>query len=122
MKIALPVDEKKMDSSVCVSFGRAPYFLVYNSITNEAVYLNNPAAASSGGAGIKAAQAIADSGAQILVSPRCGENAANVLTSAKVVIYKSVPGTAAENIKEYLAQRLSMLNEIHKGFHGHAQK
>ena len=27
MKIAIPVDEKTLESNVCVSFGRTPYFL-----------------------------------------------------------------------------------------------
>ncbi len=122
MKIALPIEEEKMDAIVSNSFGRAPYFLIYNTITKEEMYLDNSAVTSSGGAGVKAAQAVADSGTQILISPRCGENAANVLTSAEVIVYKSIHGTAVENIKEYLAEHLIILNEIHEGFHGHAQK
>jgi predicted Fe-Mo cluster-binding NifX family protein len=62
MKIAIPVDEQAMDSGVCPSFGRAPYFLFYNSTTKETYYLDNAAVASQGGAGIRAAQVIADHG------------------------------------------------------------
>ena len=60
MKIAIPVDEKSLDSNVCVSFGRTPYFLIYDVDTKESVFLDNSAAASTGGAGIKAAQTIVD--------------------------------------------------------------
>ena len=56
MKIAIPVDEKSLESNVCVSFGRAPYYLIYDTETKESVFLDNSAAASTGGAGIKAAQ------------------------------------------------------------------
>jgi predicted Fe-Mo cluster-binding NifX family protein len=35
MKIAIPVDEQNLDSGVCPSFGRAPYFLFYNTDTKE---------------------------------------------------------------------------------------
>ena len=56
MKIAIPVDEQNLDSGVCPSFGRAPYFLFYNTDTKESYYLDNSAVASQGGAGIRAAQ------------------------------------------------------------------
>ena len=58
MKIAMPVDDKTMESSVCVSFGRTPYFLIYDTENKESVFLDNSAAASQGGAGIKAAQTV----------------------------------------------------------------
>ena len=51
MRIAIPVNEESIDAPVCVSFGRAPYFLLYNSITKETDYLDNNAVAASGGAG-----------------------------------------------------------------------
>jgi predicted Fe-Mo cluster-binding NifX family protein len=86
-------------SEVCPSFGRTPYFLLYNSVTKESSYLNNEAAASQGGAGIRAAQAIADQGVKSLITPRCGENAVEVLKKAEVFIYRAVPGTARENIE-----------------------
>ncbi|NLK36240.1 MAG: dinitrogenase iron-molybdenum cofactor biosynthesis protein, partial [Gracilibacteraceae bacterium] len=56
MKIAIPMDDKNMEASVCISFGRAPYFLIYDTESNESLFLENSAAASQGGAGIKAAQ------------------------------------------------------------------
>ena len=31
MRIAIPVDEKNIDSEVCISFGRTPYFLIYDT-------------------------------------------------------------------------------------------
>jgi predicted Fe-Mo cluster-binding NifX family protein len=88
MKIAIPVDEKSLESNVCVSFGRAPYYLIYDTETKESVFLDNSAAASTGGAGIKAAQTIVDNKVNALLTPRCGENAANVLKSADIKIYK----------------------------------
>jgi predicted Fe-Mo cluster-binding NifX family protein len=60
MKIAIPADEKSLASNVCVSFGRTPYFLIYDADMKESVFLDNSAAAGTGGAGIKAAQTIVD--------------------------------------------------------------
>ena len=60
MRIAIPSDEKNIDSSICVSFGRTPYFLIYDTDTKIREFIDNSTAASSGGAGIKAAQILVD--------------------------------------------------------------
>lgn len=117
MKIAIPVDEDNLQTGVCVSFGRAPYFLIYDDSTDESQFLNNPAAQSQGGAGIKAAQAVVDSGASVMLTPRCGENAAEVFHAAKVTLYKTAAGGAAENIRAFFRKELTPLDEIHAGFH-----
>ncbi|HKM03894.1 MAG: NifB/NifX family molybdenum-iron cluster-binding protein [Prevotella sp.] len=119
MKIAIPVDEKSLDSNVCVSFGRTPYFLIYDVDTKESVFLDNSAAASTGGAGIKAAQTIVDNKANVLLTPRCGENAAEVLKSADIEIFKTTSASVKDNIDAFIDGKLSLLDEIHAGFHGH---
>lgn len=119
MKITIPVDEKNLKSSVCPSFGRAPYFLFYNTDTKESYFLDNSAIASQGGAGIRAAQVIADQGACALLTPRCGENAEEVLRKSEVLIYKSISGTAQQNIDAFVTKQLILLSDFHPGFHGH---
>jgi predicted Fe-Mo cluster-binding NifX family protein len=119
MRIAIPVDEQSLESGVCPSFGRSPYFLFYNTITKESYYLDNGAVASQGGAGIRAAQVIADHGVKALIAPRCGENAEEVLRKAEVLIYKAIPGTAKRNIDAFEAGKLVLLSDFHPGFHGH---
>ncbi|HZK26578.1 MAG TPA: NifB/NifX family molybdenum-iron cluster-binding protein [Thermoclostridium sp.] len=119
MKIAIPIDEKVLESNVCVSFGRTPYFLIYDVETNESIFLDNSAAASAGGAGIKAAQTIVDNKANVLLTPRLGENAADVIKSADIEIYKTTNASAKDNIDAFVAGKLSLLDEIHAGFHGH---
>jgi predicted Fe-Mo cluster-binding NifX family protein len=37
MKIALPIDEKDLNNQVSVSFGRAPYYAVYDTETKEII-------------------------------------------------------------------------------------
>lgn len=119
MKIAIPVDEKSLDSNVCVSFGRTPYFLIYDVDTKESVFLDNSAAASTGGAGIKAAQTIVDNKTNVLLTPRCGENAADVFKAAEIKIYKTTFASVKDNIDAFIDGKLSLLDEIHAGFHGH---
>ncbi|MEG1779017.1 MAG: NifB/NifX family molybdenum-iron cluster-binding protein [Oscillospiraceae bacterium] len=119
MKIAIPVDEKDIGSAVCISFGRTPYFLFYNTVTKETVFFDNSAISAQGGAGIKAAQKIADEKSDALLTVRCGENAAAVLNEAQVKIYKTKFATAKENIDAFEDGKLDILTEIHAGFHNH---
>lgn len=118
MKIAIPVNDRAMDSGVCMSFGRAPYYLIYDTAAKEGLFLDNAAAKSAGGAGIKAAQLVADSGADALITPRCGENAANVLMAAGIKLYKTTGASLRDNIEAFLDGALSELAEIHAGMHG----
>lgn len=119
MRVAIPVEEKNIRSNVCVSFGRAPYFMFYDTKNEESIYIDNSAANSQGGAGIKAAQIIVDNNADVLITPRCGENAAEVLNAADIKIYKSSDNSIEKNLSELKDNKLKILTEIHSGFHGH---
>ena len=118
MKIAIPIEEKNIETNVCPSFGRTPYFLIYNTDTKESEFIDNSAAESSGGAGIKAAQIIVDKEADVLLTPRLGSNAADTLKAAEIEIYKTKSGSTKDNIDAFIAGELSVLKEIHAGFHG----
>lgn len=118
MKIAIPVNEKNMDTMVNVSFGRTSFFLFYDTETKESEFMDNTAASSRGGAGIKAAQLVADQKADALLTPRCGKNATDVLVDAGVKIYKTKSVSVKETIKEFEAGELSLLDEVHPGLHG----
>lgn len=119
MKIAMPVNGKSMDKGICPSFGRAPYFLIYDTKTEEGLFIDNSAASSQGGAGIKAAQLVVDNGADVLITPRCGENAASVINAGKVKIYRSTDGSIEDNLNALKEDKLSILDEIRAGFHNH---
>jgi predicted Fe-Mo cluster-binding NifX family protein len=119
MLIAIPVNEESEKSDVCVSFGRAPFYMIYDTEKRVYEYVVNTAAQAQGGAGIKAAQMIVDSKAKVVLTPRYGENASQVLVNTGISVFKTIEGTADENIDFYLAGKLSSLTDIHPGFHGH---
>ena len=116
MKIMIPLDENKKD--VCVSFGRTPFFLLHDTETDKTECLENPAAQSEGGAGIMAAQFVVDHQADVLITVRCGENAAEVFKAADVKIYKADGKSAQEEIVQLSEGRLEELTHFHAGFHG----
>jgi len=122
VKIAIPVDDKMITSTICQSFGRAPFFLVYDTESKESNFIDNSATASEGGAGIKAAQSIVDSKVNALLTPRCGENTAEVLNTASIKIYKTIRFSIMDTIDDFQKDKLHILNEIHTGLHGHEGK
>lgn len=119
MKIGIPVDENKNETSVCISFGRTPYFLIYDTEEKTNIFIDNAAAASQGGAGIKAAQVLVDSKVDAVLTPRCGENAANVLKAANIKIYKTTDTSLEKTLEDFQAGKLELLLEIHSGLHNH---
>lgn len=121
MRIAIPINEKDINSGVCPSFGRAPYYLIYNTADQTSFFLENAAMLSAGGAGIKAAQTLLDNEVKVIIAPRYGENAAKVLVDANVSVYKSIAGSAKENIEAYNNNKLDVLADIHKGLHNHGK-
>ena len=122
MKIAIPVENKSMETTVCQSFGRTPYFLIYNTELKDGLFIENDAANSQGGAGVKAAQIVVDSDVNALLTPRCGENAAEVIMAAGIKIYKTVNDSIMDNIDAFNKGNLFVLTDIHAGFHNHAGK
>ncbi|MGC7871244.1 NifB/NifX family molybdenum-iron cluster-binding protein [Desulfosporosinus sp. SYSU MS00001] len=119
MKVAIPVNDKSMEASVSESFGRTPYYLIYDTDSKESVFLDNSAIASQGGAGIKAAQIVVDHGVNALITPRCGENAAEIIQAANIKLFKTINDSIKDNLAALIEGKLAILEEIHAGFHGH---
>lgn len=119
MKVIVPANESTLKGGICVSFGRAPYFLVLDTQSDVIKCVENPGAASSGGAGIKAAQAVVDENVEAILVPRIGKNASEVLDAAQIRIYRSVSGNILENLEAYKSHKLEILKDIHPGFHNH---
>jgi predicted Fe-Mo cluster-binding NifX family protein len=118
MKVAVPTDEMSANTAVCVSFGRAPYFLIRDTETGTGAFHTNPAAAATGGAGVKAAQFLADRAVNALITVRAGENAAALLTAAGVTVWKAAEGTAEDNLKAFSEGKLPRMTQFSAGFHG----
>ena len=116
MIVAIPVDEDQ--KSLCPSFGRAPWMMFSDTETGAQKILENPAAQAQGGAGLKAAQFVADQDAAAIITVHCGENAAKVLKAAGIAIYQSGAPEAAENLAALREGRLSEMTSFHPGFVG----
>jgi predicted Fe-Mo cluster-binding NifX family protein len=102
-----------MNDQVDPRFGRAAYHLVIDTDTMELQVLDNSATRSLGhGAGIQAAENVANSGAQVLLSGFVGPKAYQTLQAAGIKIGQGVDGmTVREALDKYLAGQVQMSNQ-----------
>ena len=88
MKLCITSDGKSLDSRVEEMFGRAPYFVIVDTETLEAKAIGNTAMGTGHGAGIGAAQLIADEGAEAILTGIVGPNAFKALGAAHIKVFE----------------------------------
>jgi predicted Fe-Mo cluster-binding NifX family protein len=85
MKIAIPSSNK---FKVAEHFGRAQLFAVFNSENKSFEYMDNKTNLNAAqGAGIQSATSLVNKGVEIILSPRIGPKAFDVLKSANIKMY-----------------------------------
>lgn len=101
MKLVISSKGKTLDSEVDPRFGRCQYFLVVDTETMDFESISNESAMASGGAGIHAAQTVAKTGANVVLTGNIGPNAFQTLTAAGIKVLTGAFGTIIESIKRY---------------------
>ena len=109
MKIAVSAKGNDLSSQVDPRFGRAAYFIIYNTDDDSFEAVSNEGAAAAQGAGIQAAQAIANKHVDWVISGNMGPKAFIALKAAGVKIASWSDGSVEDAIK--LAKK-SELQEI----------
>jgi predicted Fe-Mo cluster-binding NifX family protein len=107
MKIAISATGSTLDAEVDPRFGRCQYFILADPETMEFEAVDNAGAASSGGAGISAAQMIAGKGIEAVITGNCGPNAYQVLSPAGIKVITGVSGKIKDVINDYRAGKLT---------------
>ena len=106
MKIAISSTGPDLDGPVDQRFGRCRCFVVVDSTSEAFEVLDNQAAMMSGGAGIQAAQMVANSGVAAVITGNLGPNAADTLAAAGVKTYLGASGTVREALQKYKAGQM----------------
>jgi predicted Fe-Mo cluster-binding NifX family protein len=101
MKIAISSTKPNPDARVDLRFGRCRCFALVDVDTDIYDFIDNDAAALSGGAGLQAAQMLADAGVNAVITGNIGPNASNVLEAAGIKTYLCNTGTVGEVLQEY---------------------
>jgi predicted Fe-Mo cluster-binding NifX family protein len=108
MKIAFTTSGENLDAPLDSRFGRAPKFIIYDLEKNAFSVVDNQQNLNAAqGAGIQAAQNVANSGAQCVVTGHCGPKAFRVLAAAKLKIYNTDAPTVAAALELYRSGKLS---------------
>ena len=107
MKIAITATGKDMTGSVDPRFGRAKYFVVVDTDTNEsAIHDNAQNLNAAQGAGIQAAETVGRLGVQAVITGNVGPKAFRTLTAADVKVYLCGQTSVAEALKKFKAGEL----------------
>ncbi len=117
MRICLTAQGRDLSAQVDPNFGRARYYLFVdeNGSLQEAVE-NTPAAH---GAGVQAAQLMAQHGVTAVISGSVGPNAHGGLQAAGVAVYTGASGTVQQALDAYhqglLARAEGPTGDRHRG-------
>jgi len=106
MRIAVTAREPKLEAEVDPRFGRAEYFIIVETDSEDYEAIENPNVNSASGAGIQSAQLVVDKGVKALLTGSCGPKAYDVLKAAGVSVYVGTTGTVSEAIEGFKSGQL----------------
>jgi len=117
MKICVTATANTLDAQIAPRFGRCSYFIIVDSVTMQFEAIPNMAAGASGGAGIQAAQTIANKNVKLLITGNVGPKAFQALAAAGIEVATGVFGTAREAVEKYKNGELSKTGSPTVGGH-----
>ena len=106
MKVCVTATSDSLEAQVDPRFGRCPYFVFVEPETMRFEAVSNVSAGAMGGAGIQAAQAVANKGVEVVITGRVGPNAFQALSAAGIKIMIGAFGTVRDAIEAYKNGRL----------------
>jgi predicted Fe-Mo cluster-binding NifX family protein len=108
VKAAFTTSGSDLNAPLDPRFGRALKILIYDLEDETFTTLDNGANVNMAqGAGIKAAETIAQNGANVLITGHCGPKAFRALAAAGIKIYNTQASTVAEALEKFKTGSLS---------------
>lgn len=118
MKIAITCQSEGMNSPVDPRFGRASGFMIIDTESGESAFADNAQNLSlPQGAGIQAAQNVAQTGAKAVITGHVGPKAFMALNKGDIAIYLGADGTVQEMFDAYKAGKLAAADSADKDGH-----
>jgi len=110
MKVAVTAQTRSIDGPVDGRFGRCQFFIIADSISGEHEIFENPALSAGGGAGIQAAQFVANKGVEVVISGNFGPKAYQTLQAAGIKMYSAHTRTVLQALEDYKSGTLSAIS------------
>ena len=100
MKIAVSSEGKEMTSGMDLRFGRARWFLVFDTETSQwEAHDNTVTADASHGAGPQTVKGLTDLGVETIITGSVGPKAHAALKAAKITAYQAGPMPVADAVQ-----------------------
>jgi predicted Fe-Mo cluster-binding NifX family protein len=117
MKICISASSASLDADVDSRFGRCPYFVIVDSETMEFNAISNDSINAAHGAGIQAAQTVANIGVNVVITGNVGPNSFNVLSASGIKIVTGASGNIREAVEKYKKGQLKEVGNPTVGGH-----
>jgi predicted Fe-Mo cluster-binding NifX family protein len=117
MKICVTAVSDTLDAQMDQRFGRCQYFLFVDSETMESEAISNESSYAAHGAGIQAAQTVANNGAKVVITGNVGPNAFRVLSAAEIKVVTGASGSVQDAIEKYKKGKLQEITGPTVGGH-----
>jgi predicted Fe-Mo cluster-binding NifX family protein len=98
--------QELLNSQVDPRFGRCKNFVIINTENMEMEVISNTSAKTAHGAGVQAAQTIANQNVEVVITGKVGPNAYEVLSMSGIKIMTGAVGTIGQVIEQYKSGRL----------------
>ena len=117
MKMCVSASSDSLDANVDPRFGRCPYFVVVDSETMDFTVVSNDSTNAAHGAGIQAAQTVANMGAKVVITGNVGPNAFSVLSATGIKLVTGVSGSIRDAVEKYKSGQLQETGNPTVGSH-----
>ena len=112
MKIVITAQGDNLDTKVDLRFGRAKNFIIFDTESDTYECIDNIQNLNAiQGAGIQAAQNVANTGAEAIITGSCGPKAFRVLSAASIKVYTGGADTVRECIEMFRNGKLKESTE-----------
>jgi len=102
MKVAVTAQGSEPSSPVDPRFGRAKYFVIVDTETDEFSAADNAMNLNAlQGAGIQAGRTVAELGVEAVITGHVGPKAFSTLAAAGIPVYTGATGTVAEAVQKF---------------------
>lgn len=112
MKIAVTSQGQDTSSLLDPRFGRAKWFMIFDDQNSQWKAQDNSLNLNATqGAGIQAAQNIASTGAQVLITGNVGPNAFKALNAARIQVFLASSCNIEEALRQYKEGKLPQVDK-----------
>lgn len=112
MQLAITSLGEALESPLDQRFGRARYFILYDTETKTwSAHDNRQNLNAAQGAGIQAGRRVAELGAETVITGHCGPKAFATLTAANIEVYSGASGTVSDAITAFAGGKLKKTDD-----------